>query len=130
MHNHILQTNQRHIEEKTPNTNSHTTTRTQLKYSKTCVKRPLPRRPKIGFQDQLSLNAGQMDCRMLQGEHSAILSTFFKLPLIIKIFLLSCFEWLFWFYCKANSEIKATTCCITIQGPNTNTKHPQIMGVK
>ena len=28
-------------------------------YSKTCVKRPLPKRPKIGFQDQLSLNAGQ-----------------------------------------------------------------------
>ena len=28
-------------------------------YSKTCVKRPLSKRPKIGFQDQLSLNAGQ-----------------------------------------------------------------------
>ena len=27
--------------------------------SKTCVKRPLSKRPKIGFQDQLSLNAGQ-----------------------------------------------------------------------
>ena len=45
------------------------------------------RRPKIGFQDQLSLNAGQKYCRMLQGEHSAILSTF------IKIFVLSIFEW-------------------------------------
>ena len=31
--------------------------------------------PKIVFQDQLSLNAGQKYCRMLQGEHSAILST-------------------------------------------------------
>ena len=30
-------------------------------YSKTCVKRPLSKRPKIGFQDQLSLNAGQTD---------------------------------------------------------------------
>ena len=28
-------------------------------YSKTCVKRPLSKRPKIGFQDQLLLNAGQ-----------------------------------------------------------------------
>ena len=27
-------------------------------YSKTCVKRPLSKRPKIGFHSQLSLNAG------------------------------------------------------------------------
>ena len=40
-------------------------------YSKTCVKRPLSKRPKIGFQDQLLLNAGQKYCRMLQGEHYA-----------------------------------------------------------
>ena len=33
------------------------------KYSKTCVKRPLSKRPKIGFQDQLLLNAGQKYCR-------------------------------------------------------------------
>ena len=44
------------------------------------------RRPKIGFQDQLSLNVGQK-------EHSAILSTFIKLPFVIKIFVLSIFEW-------------------------------------
>ena len=31
---------------------------------------------------------------MLQGEHSAILSTFIKLPFVIKIFVLSFFEWL------------------------------------
>ena len=55
------------------------------------VKRPLSKRPKIGFQDQLSLNAGQKYCRMLQGEHSAILSTFIKLPFVIKIFVLSIF---------------------------------------
>ena len=65
-------------------------------YSKTCVKRPLSKRPKIGFQDQLSLNAGQKYCRMLQGEHSAILSTYIKLPFIIKIFVLSFFEWPFY----------------------------------
>ena len=41
-------------------------------YSKTCVKRTFSRRQKIGFQDQLSFNAGQKYCRMLQGEHSAI----------------------------------------------------------
>ena len=29
------------------------------KYSKTCVKGPLSKRPNIGFQDQLSLNEGQ-----------------------------------------------------------------------
>ena len=57
------------------------------KYSKTCLKRPLSKRPKIGFQYQVSLNAGQKYCRMLQGEHSAILSTFIKLPSVIKIFI-------------------------------------------
>ena len=30
---------------------------------------------------------------MLQGEHSAILSTFIKLAFVIKIFVLSIFEW-------------------------------------
>ena len=28
-------------------------------YSKTCLKRPLKKKTKIGFQDRLSLNAGQ-----------------------------------------------------------------------
>ena len=63
-------------------------------YSKTCLKRPLSKRPKIGFQDHLSLNAGQKYCRMLQGEHSAILSTSIKLPFVIRIIVLSIFEWL------------------------------------
>ena len=44
------------------------------------------RRPKIGFQDPLSLNSGQKYSRMLQGEHSVILSTFIKLPFAIKMF--------------------------------------------
>ena len=55
-------------------------------YSKTCVKRPLSKRQKYGFQDQLSLNTGQKYCRMLPLEHSAILSTFIKLPVVIKTF--------------------------------------------
>ena len=58
---------------------------------------------------KISLNAGQKHCRMLQGEHSAILRsealenapgehsaillTFIKLPFVIKIFVLSIFEW-------------------------------------
>ena len=65
-------------------------------YSKTCVKQPLSKIMKIGFQDQLWLNAGQKYCRMLQGEHSAIVLTFIKLPFVIKIFVLSIFEWPFY----------------------------------
>ena len=41
---------------------------TGLTYSKTCVKQKISKRPKIGFQDQLSLNAGQKYSK----EHSAI----------------------------------------------------------
>ena len=66
------------------------------KYSKTCVKWPLSKRLKFGFQDQFSHNAGQKYCRMLQREHSAILLTFIKLAFDIKIFVLSFFEWLFY----------------------------------
>ena len=56
---------------------------------KTCVKRPLSKRPHIGFQDQLLLNAGQKYCKMLQWQHSAILSTLIKLPFVFMIFVLS-----------------------------------------
>ena len=50
-------------------------------YSKTCLNWPLSKRSKIGFQNQLSFNAGQKYCR--------ILLTFIKLPFVIKIFVLS-----------------------------------------
>ena len=53
-------------------------------YSKICVKWPLSKRLKIGFQGQVSLNAGQKYCRMLQGEHSAIHLTFIKLHLLLR----------------------------------------------
>ena len=46
------------------------------------------KRPKIGFQDQLSINASQKHCRMLP-----ILLTFIKLQFVIKISVLSSFEW-------------------------------------
>ena len=65
-------------------------------YSKNCVKRPLSKRPKISFQEQLSLNTDKKNCRMLQGDFSAILSNFIKLPVAIKIFTLSLFEWPFY----------------------------------
>ena len=76
--------------------------------SKTCVKQPLTKRPQIGFQDQLSLNGGEKYCRMPQGEHSAILSNFIKLPFAIKIFVLSFFEWLFYtgFTVHVRSKLK------------------------
>ena len=48
------------------------------------------------FQDRLSLIAGQKHCGMFQGEHSAILLTFIKLLFVIKIFVLSIFEWHFY----------------------------------
>ena len=61
----------------------------RFKYSRTCLKLPLKKKAKIGFQDRILLNAVQKYCRMLQGEHSAILLTFIKLPFVIKIFVLS-----------------------------------------
>ena len=38
----------------------------ECRYSKTCLKWPLKKKTKIGFQDRLLLNAGQKYCRMLQ----------------------------------------------------------------
>ena len=67
-----------------------------LTHVKTFLKRPLKNRQNFGFEEKLSLNAGQMCCRMLQGEHSTTLLTFIKLPFVIKIFVLSVFEWPFY----------------------------------
>ena len=41
-------------------------------YNRTCLKRPLKKKTKIGFKDRILLSAGQKYCKMLQGEHSAI----------------------------------------------------------
>ena len=51
------------------------------------------KRPKIGFQDQLSLSVGQKYCRMLQGKHSAILLTSlsYHLLALFCLFLSGCF---------------------------------------
>ena len=51
------------------------------------------RTPKIGFQYQLLLNAGQKYCRMRQGEHSVILYTFIKISFSIKTHVLSIYKW-------------------------------------
>ena len=64
----------------------------RMQYSKTCLKRSLSERPIMGFQDQLSLNAGLKYCRMLRGEHSAILLTCIELPHGLKTFVFSIFE--------------------------------------
>ena len=79
-------------------------------YSKTYLKQPLKKRPKFGFHNQLSLNAGQKYCRMLQGEHSAILMTFIKLPCVIKIYVLSIFEWPL----KTDFTVYSSVACCTI----------------
>ena len=60
-----------------------------LIYSKTCLKLSLKYDAKIGFQYRLSLNAGQKYCRMLQGEHSAILLTFIRLSFSFKTFIVA-----------------------------------------
>ena len=75
-------------------------------------------RRKIGFQDQLSLNAGKKYCRMLLGEHSAILLTFIKLPFVIKIVVLSIFEGAFYTgftVCTSFSEC-IVACVLTNHG--------------
>ena len=64
-----------------------------LTYRKTCLKWPLSKRPKIGFQYQLSLNAGQKYCRMLHGEHSALLLPSLSYLLSIKDLYFVIFEW-------------------------------------
>ena len=65
-------------------------------YSKTLLKRPLSKRLKLGFQDQLSLNAGQtycgVFCNTFEGELSAICLAFIKLPFAIKIIRFVYFE--------------------------------------
>ena len=60
--------------------------------SKTCVKRPLSKRPKIVFQDY----------HLMQGEHFAILLTFIKLSFVLEnlCFVYFCVALLHRFYCN------------------------------
>ena len=66
---------------------------------------------------------------MLQGEHSAILSTFIKLPFVISIFVLSIFVWLFYTVQMAQSLLieqdAATFLCgsLLLYGNNSTLSH-------
>ena len=87
---------------------------------KTCVKRPLLKYHNLGFEGQLSLNAGQKYCRMFV---SALLSTFIKLPFVIKIFVLSIFEWPFNTYFTVRKKAgEYDQECLNIS-PQTNKWH-------
>ena len=77
-------------------------------YSKTCLKWPLQKMTKIGFQDLLLLNAGQKYCRILEyGWNYPWLELFFIVP--------SVFEPLK-FYCisiESGSSISSFSLCRT-----------------
>ena len=62
------------------------------KYSKTCAKRPLSKRPKNGFQTNNCLMQVKSIAECSNGEHSTILSNFIKLSVVIQISVLSIFE--------------------------------------
>ena len=66
----------------------------ELKYSKTCVKQPFSKRLKLVFKTNFRLM--QVKSIAECSKHSAILSTFIKLPFVIKIFVLPIFEWPFY----------------------------------
>ena len=53
------------------------------------------RRPKIGFQDRLLLNAGRKYCRMLQESILQYFRPSFNYHLSLRPFVLSVFEWRF-----------------------------------
>ena len=71
--------------------------RKRIKYSKTCVKQPLSKRPKIGFQDQLSLNQS-MQVKSIAECSNCILQYFrpsLSYRLSSRSLFLSIFEWPF-----------------------------------
>ena len=59
------------------------------------------------FKTNLLLYAGQKYCKMLQEEHSAILSTFIKLLFVIKIFAFSIFERPFYTGFTVHDDVRA-----------------------
>ena len=65
------------------------------KYSKTCVKRSLSKRPEIGLQDKTIAKCRSEVLKNAQRGACCKRSTFMKLPFFIKIFVLSVFEWPF-----------------------------------
>ena len=66
----------------------------ELQYcSKTCLKRPLKKKTKIGFNIDYRLMQVKSIAECSKGEHSAKLSASIKLPFSIKTFVLSIFKW-------------------------------------
>ena len=64
-----------------------------INYSKTCLKRPLKKEDQIlVFKTNLCLMQVKSFAEWSKREHSAILSTFIKLPVVFKIIVLSIFE--------------------------------------
>ena len=70
---------------------------------KTCVKRVLSRTPKIVFQDQLSLNAGQKYAECSNGSILQYFRPSLSYHLSLRLFILSTFEWPFYTGFTANS---------------------------
>ena len=69
-------------------------------YCKTCVIQPLSKRPKNGFQDGLSLNAGQKYCRMLPLQNfRPYLSYLLSLRPLFCLFLSGCFTPVLLYFC-------------------------------
>ena len=64
-----------------------------ISYGKTCLNCHSKRRPKISFQDRLSLNAGQKYCRMLQESILQYFRTSLSYHLSLRPFFLSIFAW-------------------------------------
>ena len=62
-------------------------------YSKTCLNHPLKNKIKNWFSRLIITYCRSKYCGMFQGEHSAILLTYIKLPFVFKAFVLYIFEW-------------------------------------
>ena len=81
-------------------------------YSETCLKRPLKKKTKNWFSRQIIAKCRSKVLQNALREHSAILSTFTKPPLVFNTFVLSILEWplktgftVYWNDCKINSSL-------------------------
>ena len=62
------------------------------------------------------LKACPLYCRMSQREHSAIFLTFIKLPVVLKTFVLSIFEWSFYTGFTVICRLLSISCLILMKG--------------
>ena len=85
-------------------------------FSKICLKRPLKKEhQKLVFNTDYNLMQVKSIAECSKGEHSAIYSTFIKLPFPIKTFVLSIFKWPFkiGFYCTKAGITVVLLCDIS-----------------